>query len=404
MKNTGIEWIGDIPDSWKTERLQWHLFEVREKNEPLKTNQILSLTNKLGVIPYEEKGDHGNKAKENLEDYKIAYPDTIVANSMNILIGSVGICKYYGCVSPVYYVFKPREKENLDYLNYIFQTQEFQKELRKYANGILEIRLRLSASDILKREVPYPNLGQQKKIVDFLKKKEKEINDLLNIEEEQLMVLEELKQSKINEAFTSIETNLWKLKYLTSGICDGTHGSFDRVQEGKYLLSAKNLGDGQLVISDNESMVSEEDYIQIVKNGYPQKGDILMCCVGDVGKSLIYNEDEQYAFQRSVMFIRPNKKIRSEFLLYALKTTKVIIQETKLINKTIQAGLYQGLVKELKIPFTDLKQQDEIVKKLDYECKTINELIKLKREKINYLSQYKKSLIYEYVTGKKEVA
>ena len=147
MIDTGIEWIGTIPASWKVERLQWHLDEINEKNNPVKTTNILSLTNKLGVVPYSEKGNQGNVAKENYDEYKVAYPNTIVANSMNILIGSVGYCDYFGCVSPVYYVFK-NINGNLKYWNYVFQTQEFQKELRKYANGILEIRLRVSSNDI----------------------------------------------------------------------------------------------------------------------------------------------------------------------------------------------------------------------------------------------------------------
>lgn len=89
MKDSGVDWIGQIPENWKVERLSGHLKEINEKNCPLKTTQILSLTNKLGVIPYEEKGNQGNKAKENYEEYKVAYKDTIIANSMNILIGSV---------------------------------------------------------------------------------------------------------------------------------------------------------------------------------------------------------------------------------------------------------------------------------------------------------------------------
>ena len=65
MKDSGIEWIGKIPKEWKTERLQWHLAEINNSNNPVQTEQILSLTNKLGVIPYEEKGNVGNKSKEN---------------------------------------------------------------------------------------------------------------------------------------------------------------------------------------------------------------------------------------------------------------------------------------------------------------------------------------------------
>lgn len=65
MKNSGIEWIGEIPCDWKIERLQWHLSEIKVSNNPIQTEQVLSLTNKLGVIPYEEKGNQGNKSKTN---------------------------------------------------------------------------------------------------------------------------------------------------------------------------------------------------------------------------------------------------------------------------------------------------------------------------------------------------
>lgn len=106
MKDSGIEWIGQIPSNWKIERMQWHLEEKNVGNNPVQTTNILSLTNKRGVIPYEEKGNQGNKSKEDVSGYKLAYPNTIVANSMNVIIGSVGLSKYYGCVSPYIMCFK----------------------------------------------------------------------------------------------------------------------------------------------------------------------------------------------------------------------------------------------------------------------------------------------------------
>lgn len=163
MKNSGVEWIGDIPSEWKVENLQWNMNEIIEKNSPIKITSVLSLTKEKGVIPYEDKGNQGNKSKESIEDYKIAYKGTIVANSMNILIGSVGISNYDGCVSPVYYVFKNNNKTDLGFLNYIFTTEQFQKQLRKYANGILEIRLRVSSENIMKQKVMFPPLSEQKK-------------------------------------------------------------------------------------------------------------------------------------------------------------------------------------------------------------------------------------------------
>ena len=202
MKDSGIPWIGKVAKEWKVDKLQVALSEIVEKNSPIKTNYILSLTNTRGVIPYTEKGDIGNKSKENHEDYKIAYPDTIVANSMNILIGSVGICKYYGCVSPVYYIFKATDYGDLHYFNYIMSSEPFQKHLRQYANGILEIRLRVSSSDILKRYVPFPSLSEQQKIAEFLDKKCGEVDEMIALQEQIIEELKAYKQSVITEAVT----------------------------------------------------------------------------------------------------------------------------------------------------------------------------------------------------------
>ena len=202
MKDSGIEWIGDIPQNWKLKRIQFCLDEINEKNIPIKTEQVLSLVKDKGVMLYEDKGNQGNKAKEDVSQYKVAYPNTLIVNSMNILIGSVGISNYLGCVSPVYYVFKENEDSDLRYINYIFNTREFQKELRKYANGILEIRLRVSSSDIFKRKIPFPDKHIQTKIANFLDKKCAEIDALHTDIEKQIETLEEYKKSIITEAVT----------------------------------------------------------------------------------------------------------------------------------------------------------------------------------------------------------
>ena len=202
MKDSGIEWIGQIPSNWKIERMQWHLEEKNVGNNPVQTTNILSLTNKRGVIPYEEKGNQGNKSKEDVSGYKLAYPNTIVANSMNVIIGSVGLSKYYGCVSPVYYVFQATNNANIEFFNYIFSVVGFQRELRKYANGILEIRLRVSADNILKRPVAIPPDEEQARIVNFLNTKCSEIDAISADIQKEIETLEQYKRSVITEAVT----------------------------------------------------------------------------------------------------------------------------------------------------------------------------------------------------------
>lgn len=202
MKDSGIEWIGKIPADWDTVRLAFCLDEVNVNNKPVKTNNILSLIKDKGVVPYEEKGNQGNKSKDDINEYKLAYPNTLVVNSMNVLIGSVGLSKYFGCVSPVYYVFKATKSSDLRFINYIFTTRQFQKELRKYANGILEIRLRVSAKDIFKRKIPIPSKQEQQAIADFLDAKCQEIDEVVATKCEQLNVLADYKKALIFEYVT----------------------------------------------------------------------------------------------------------------------------------------------------------------------------------------------------------
>ena len=128
MKDSGIEWIGNIPEDWTIKRLKHVLEERKEKNDPIKSKDILSLSIDRGVFPYSEKTGGGNKAKEKFEDYKLAYPNDIVLNSMNVVVGSVGKSNYFGCVSPVYYtLFVRNNNYNIDYYNYIFQSNAFKK-------------------------------------------------------------------------------------------------------------------------------------------------------------------------------------------------------------------------------------------------------------------------------------
>ncbi len=189
MKDSGIQWIGEIPSDWKLNRIQYCLLEIKEKNLPIQTSQVLSLVKDKGVMLYEDKGNIGNKAKENITDYKLAYPNTLIVNSMNILIGSVGISNYFGCVSPVYYVFKETDNVELRFINYIFNTRELQTELRKYANGILEIRLRVSADDIFKRKISLPSIYEQKKIANYLDIKCNETDSLVSDIQSQIDIL-----------------------------------------------------------------------------------------------------------------------------------------------------------------------------------------------------------------------
>lgn len=202
MKDSGVKWIGMIPEHWTVCKMRKSIYEINIKNNPIKTTQILSLTNKQGVIPYEDKGNQGNKAKEDISSYKIAFKDNIIMNSMNVIIGSVGLSNYEGCVSPVYYVYGIREGTDKHFINYICQLSFFQKELRRFAKGILEIRLRVSSKDIQNTYIALPSLPEQQEIVTYIEAKVASINQLCQAERSQIEKLKEYKQRLISDVVT----------------------------------------------------------------------------------------------------------------------------------------------------------------------------------------------------------
>ncbi|NCC87775.1 MAG: restriction endonuclease subunit S [Clostridia bacterium] len=415
MKDSGIAWIGEIPKDWETERLQWHLTEIKESNNPVKTTEVLSLTNKLGVIPYEEKGAQGNVAKENYAEYKLAYPKTIVANSMNILIGSVGICNYFGCVSPVYYVLKPNENDNLEFLNYIFQSQPFHKELRRYANGILEIRLRLSSSNILKRMVAFPSLEEQAKIVETLNIKCKKVDSLISNQEQQIEKLKAYKQSLITEVVTKGLDKTAPMK--DSGIeWIGEINASYNISTIKSIFTIKKIIIGKepdtvLSITQNGLKVKDiNNNVGQMANSYSnyqmvEVGDFAMnhmdLLTGGIGISE-YNGVTSPDYR---VFVLKNKKMNDKYFLYVLQTyykNKVFYAFGQGAANLGRWRLPAQNFNSLTITVPSLTEQTQIANYLDKKCSQIDKLISIKQTKIEKVNDYKKSLIYEYVTGKKE--
>ena len=402
-----IEWIGKVPNGWSLNRIQNCIQEVKIKNNPIQTTQVLSLVKDKGILLYENKGNQGNKDKEDVSEYKLAYPNTMIVNSMNILIGAVGISDYFGCVSPVYYVFKEKDNSDIRFINYIFNTREFQKELRKFANGILEIRLRVSAADIFKRLIALPGKEEQHRIADFLDMKCNEIDGLIEDIEEQICILEDYKRAVITETMFSEECDCTKLKYV---------GSF---QNGMNFISKVSdneipflgVGDFQnnMVLSGREAF-SSIMYDGVIPYSALLKNDDIVFVRSNGSKSLVGRSvlvrDIDFDLTYSGFCIRFRKQrvdFDSKFILYAMWSNKfreVIDSYTRGTNIT---NVSQDMLKNVLLPEISLHKQLEIVKKLDVVCAEIDNSLLEKNTQRDILCEYKKSLIYEYVTGKKEV-
>jgi hypothetical protein len=421
MKDSGIDWINNTPATWEIKRIKAVLVERNESNNPVKTDFILSLTNDRGVIPYADKGEIGNKSKADLSGYKLAYPNDIVLNSMNVFIGSVALSSYYGCVSPVYYMLYTRyKKDNIKYYNYLFQTQELQKKLHGYGNGIMDIRMRIQMSKLNTVMIPIPPSDEQHKIADYLDKKCSKIDAII---EKQQTVIEKLKAYKlsvITEVVTKglnpdtemkdseidwigiipVHWSLCKLKYVTEimrGKFNHRPRNDPKYYDGKYpFVQTGDVARASKFIETYSQTLNELGYS--VSKEFP-KGSICMTIAANVGDVAVLNFDA--CFPDSVVGFVPVEEIHWNYLYYVLSAMKQQFTRNAIIST--QLNLNVEIIKEEFIPIVAYQEQLDIAQYLDNKCSAIENSILRKKDIIEKLTAYKKSLIFEVVTGKKEV-
>ena len=439
MKDSDVEWIGKIPENWEMRRLKYTLKERKEKNDPIITNFILSLSMERGVFPYSEKIGGGNKAKEDLKAYKVAYPNDIVLNSMNILSGSVGLSKWLGAVSPVYYTYYSDNKDiNMNYYHYLFHSKEFQRSLLGLGNGILmkesnngklnTIRMRIPSEKLNRLLFPVPPKSEQLAIAYFLDENVAKIDAIIADTKLSIEELKAYKQSLITEAVTKgLDTNAkmkdsgvewigvvpegWKITrikynyYLKGRI--GWQGltSADYIEEGPYLITGTDLVDGK-VNWNNAVHISTENY-EIAPDIHLKDNDLLISKDGTIGKVALVSNigDKQASLNSGVLLVRnTGDTMINRYPFYVLQSNIFWrwFDSKKSPNSTI-LHLYQGDFKDFKYPVPDYDEQGKIAKYLDINVRKIDKLLLDKNDVITQLEIYKKSLIYEYVTGKKQV-
>lgn len=188
------------------------------------------------------------------------------------------------------------------------------------------------------------------------------------------------------------------LKRILIAISDGTHGTYERVSNGQPLLSAKNVFNNGIQISDNESQVSNEDFIEITKKGFPRKGDLLVTCVGTIGRSCVYDFDYPLAFQRSICFLRLKTGTLPQFYKYVIESKGFQEYLISIANVSAQGGVYMGDLSQSSIPKVPLVEQQTIANFLDHETGKIDHLIGKKRQFIETLKEKRTALISHAVT------
>ena len=437
MKDSSVEWLGEVPEHWELVPLGRILTQRKEKNDPIKTTDILSLSLKAGVIPYAEKKPGGNKAKEDLSSYMLAYPGDIVLNSMNVVVGSVGLSKYFGAVSPVYYMLRPRYRNDLvEYFDKIFQYVGFQRSLFGLGNGIMfieskssgklnTIRLRIPMTKLKKVISPQPSLTEQTAIVRFLDHATNRIERYIRTKEKLIALLEEQKQIFIHQAVTGqidVRTGQPYPAYQDSGVgwlgevpehwavrklgsLFRRQGSGTTPPQENYFggpvswVMSGDLNDGKLKSTNRTVTRRALNELSALKM-YPAQSLVVAMYGATIGRTGILLVDA-CTNQACFVLTDPFSEVNTTFFQAALVSAR-----RELIRCSFGGGqpnINAEVLRAFRVPLPPISEQNAIVSYLDKTSYKIDKAITQAQREIELLCEYSNRLISDVVTGKLDV-
>ena len=424
MKDSGIEWIGKIPEHWKIQKGKYIFTQRSEKGNSIEL-QLLSPTQKYGVIPqslYDEiSGMNSVKLKENTDfnllktchkgDYCI---------SLRSFQGGFEYSKYEGVVSPAYQIFYPVIDIADGYFKYLFKDKNFIEKINSFTLSLRDGKP-ISYFDFSNMYLPLPPLAEQQQIADFLDGKCSKIDALKKDIQSQLEILEQYKKSVITEAVTKGIARGVKMK--DSGIeWIGKIPEHWKIQKGKYIFTQRsekgNSIELQLLSPTQkygvipQSLYDEISGMNSVKLKENTDFNLLKTChKGDYCISLrSFQGGFEYSKYEGVVspayqIFYPVIDIADGYFKYLFKD-KNFIEKINSFTLSLRDGkpISYFDFSNMYLPLPPLAEQQQIADFLDAKCSSIDSIITAKKQQLAKLEDYKKSLIYEYVTGKKQVS
>lgn len=415
------DWIGELPSGWNTVSLRDVLIERKELNKLRQETNILSVTNDRGVINYRDKGNVGNKASDDIERYKRVYRGDIVANSMNVIIGSVGISPEDGVLSPVYIVMKPADGVDTRFYDYIFKAKGFQAQLKRIGYGILDHRMRIPWDNLKIQLLPKPDYKTQQKIADFLDTETAQIDNLIAKQERLLELLEEKRRATITHAVTRglnpgvelKETNIPWLGQIP------VHWNVKRIKD---LFSANDEALGQKTDPnygfDYVDISSVDKYRGIIKKEkmtfekspsrarrIVREGDIIIGAVRTYLEAIAQISEDATSLIVSTGFVvlRPKDVGDSDFYFYALRSGSFMANVVANSDGVSYPAINADKLMSLQIAVPPIEEMRTIIEHCKLEMSRMDELKQKIQTQITLLHERRTSLISHAVTGKVKV-
>ena len=414
MKDSGFEWIGKIPLNWEVDKLKFHL----KRNEPRNPGDtvVLSLYRELGVIPKDSRDDNHNVTSEDTSKYKYVQPGDFVINKMKAWQGSVAVSEYEGIVSPAYFIYKFTDDAFYRrYFHYLLRSC-YKDEFMRLSGGIRVGQWDLPSVALDNTAVIIPPMKEQKSIAAFLDAKCSEIDAFTVDIQTQIDTLEQYKRSIITEDVTKgrnpdvemkdsgnqywgrIPTNwhLSDIKYLFE-IVKRIAG-----KEGYDILSVTQKGIKIKDISNNEGQVAESyaNYQFVYPGDFVMNHMDLLTGWVDCSKLFGVTSPDYRVFR---LRDKNNSLNYYKYIMQTCYMNRIFYSLGQGVSNLGRWRLQTSSFNNFMVPVPPVEVQESIANYLDKKCTEINACIDDKQRQLEVLEEYKKSLIYEYVTGKKEV-
>ena len=437
MSEKNTEWYGTLPKNWSTPKMSYICNTITDYTA---SGSFASLAEN---VIYRDTEDYAMLVRtadlSRKRDINPVFIDEKAYNFLNNsnLFGGELIMSNVGSVGDVYLYEPLYKKASLapnaimvrangyeKFLFYLFSTKQAVEGLLSITNTTTQPKF--NKTQLRSFRVPFPNQLIMEKIVKHLDKKTEQIEDIENTINKEIENLENYKKSLITEAVTKgldknvlmkdsgidwigeipIDSKIVRLKHLVSrNITDGTHQTPDYEDEDKGypFLSSKDITKGYIDWSDIK-YITKNLHKKLQSETKVERNDILLAKNGTTGIAAIIDTDKVFDIYVTLALIRPNTKlINPRFLLYSINSSNSKKQFDEHLVGIGVPNLHLNLIKNTFIIIHSLDEQKRISAYLDYKFKIIDETISLKQKQLHTLEEYKKSLIYEYVTGKKEV-
>ncbi|MDE6889720.1 MAG: restriction endonuclease subunit S [Eubacterium sp.] len=407
MQDTGLKWLSEIPADWSLTKIGG-LYLIRNEKVSDKDYPPLSVTNK-GILPQLETAAKTNDG----DNRKLVRIGDFAINSRSDRRGSCGISPYDGSVSLINIVMRPRKAMVPTYYEWLFHTTQFGDENYRWGHGIVDDLWTTGWQEMKKITIPMPSIEEQERIANFLNVKCTEIDTLIADIQTQIDILEQYKRSFITETVTKGLNS--KVGMKDSGVpWVGEMPVHWKCNRGKYILSYIQkpvreddgvitcFRDGEVTLRSNRR---EDGFTMSDKEiGYQgiDVGDLVVHGMdGFAGAIGISDSRGKASPVLNVLDTTQNKK----YIMYYLRSmaySNVFVALATGI-RVRSCDLRWNKLAELPYPIPPVEEQNAIVEQIDEVLEKANMVIADKKSQLEVLENYRKSLIYEYVTGKKEV-